>query len=408
MSRTPEQHVDEIRSLLPPLGSETVDLHAALDRRTAGPVSARWDSPRFDNSQMDGYALSTAQLAGGTFPVGPTVAAGVDPATVYPQGLDDASLCPIMTGARLPSGTAAVVAVEKTEPGDFVPEGAAVTIPAVAARQFMRLQGSDIRAGEEIIPAETELTPVHIALLASQSIASVEVVRRLRIITVTGGAEITEIAEKTENATNAAQPAATIPDANGPLLHALAKRHGIEVLAQLHTDDNPARLADQLEQAIDQYQPDAVITSGGISQGKFEVIRQVLEPTEGAWFGHVDQQPGGPQGLAVFHGTPVIALPGNPISTLVSFALFIPPVLRGEPLTPIIAEMGDAATGLQDTRDQFLRGRWELVDGRLVATPLPGTSSHLLAQGASATCLIRVRARTTVEAGNSVEIYPLG
>ena len=408
MSRTPEQHVDEIRSLLPQPGSEMVDLNAALDRRTAGPVKARWDSPRFDNSQMDGYALSTAQLAGGTFPVGPTVAAGVDPATVYPVGLDHDSLCPIMTGARLPSGTAAVVAVEKTQPGDFVPEGTSVTIPSVAADQFMRLQGSDIHAGEEIIPPGTELTPVHIALLASQSITSVEVVRRLRIITVTGGAEIAEIAEITESTSNTAQPAATIPDANGPLLYALARRHGIEVLAQLHTDDNPARLADQLERAIDQYQPDAVITSGGISHGKFEVIRQVLEPAEGAWFGHVDQQPGGPQGLAVFHGTPVIALPGNPISTLVSFALFIPPVLRGEPLTPIIAEMGEAATGLQDTRDQFLRGRWEVVDGCFIATPLPGTSSHLLARGASATCLIRIRARTTVEAGNSVEIYPLG
>lgn len=395
MSRTPEHHVEAIRALLPAPGAETVDLHAALGRRTTAPVTAAWDSPRFDNSQMDGFALTSAQLAGGTFPVGPTIAAGVDPATWYPSGLVDATLCPIMTGARLPTGTAAIVPVENTQPGEFTAER--VTVPATPAGQFLRLQGSDIRAGEEIIPAGTELTPIHIALLASQSITAVEVVRRLRIITVTGGAEI-----------NNSGGAATIPDANGPLLRALATRHGMEVLTQLHTDDHPARLAEQLEKAIDRYQPDAVITSGGISHGKFEVIRQVLEPAEGAWFGHVDQQPGGPQGLAVFHDTPVIALPGNPISTLVSFVLFLPPVLRGEPLTPVVAEMGTPATGLSGGRDQFLRGRWEVVDKRLVATPLPGTSSHLLAQAAGATCLIRVPAGTTVEAGNSVDTYPLG
>ncbi len=397
MSRTPEQHVEEIRKLFPPPAGETVNLPDAVDRHVITPVVAQWDSPRFDNSQMDGFALGATHLAGGMFPVGPTLAAGADPAEIYPDGLVN-TLCPIMTGARLPLGTAAVIAVEKTTPGIFVPEGEFIEIPAVPHGQYMRLRGSDIRAGTEIIPADTVLTPVHIALLASQSIASVEVVRRPRILTVTGGAEISD----------STRGVATIPDANGPLLRALASRWGIDVIAQLHTDDNPARLATQLEQAIDQHQPDAVITSGGISHGKFEVIRQILEPTADAWFGHVGQQPGGPQGLATFHNTPVIALPGNPISTLVSFALFIPPVLRGEPLTPIRAEMGSTAVGLDDSRDQFLRGVWEVVDKRLVATPLPGTSSHLLARAAGATCLIRVRARTTVEAGQGVDIYPLG
>lgn len=400
MSRSPEQHIEEIRTLIAPPGSDMVELQDALGRRTTAPVTAQWDSPRFDNSQMDGFALSSTHLSGGTFRTGPTVAAGADPAEIYPGGLStgpSATLCPIMTGARLPRGTAAIIAVEKTQPGEFVAEGGTVTIPAVQAGQFMRLQGSDVQAGAEIIPAGTVLTPVHIALLASQSVPAVEVERRLRIITVTGGAEINNTPGK-----------ASIPDANGPLLHALATRAGMEVITQLHTDDNPARLAEQLEKTIDQHQPDLVITSGGISQGQFEVIRQILEPTEGAWFGHVDQQPGGPQGLARFHGVPVIALPGNPISTLVSFALFLPPVLRGEPLTPVIAEMAETKVGLAGDKDQFLRGTWQVVDKHLLATPLPGTSSHLLAQAAGATCLIRVRARTTVEAGQSVEIYPLG
>ena len=83
-------------------------------------------------------------------------------------------------------------------------------------------------------------------------------------------------------------------------------------------------------------------------------------------------------------------------------------MLRGEPLTPVIAALAETRVGLPGDKDQFLRGTWESVDKQLVATPLPGTSSHLLAQAAGATCLIRIRARTTVEAGQSVEIYPLG
>ncbi|WP_080792956.1 molybdopterin molybdotransferase MoeA [Corynebacterium pacaense] len=395
MSRSPEEHLDAVRALLPGPRTERVNLDAALDRRLAEAVTARWDSPRFDNSQMDGYAVGPAHLGGGIFPVGPTLAAGTDPDQLYPLGLRS-RVCPIMTGARLPRGTAAVVPVERTDEGVFTGEGRSVGLPPATAGDFLRARGSDIAAGTEIIPAGTVLGPVHLGLLASQSIAGVTVFRRPRIVIVTGGTEITSTPS-----------AATIPDANGPLLRGLAARTGMEILEHLRTNDNPARLALDLEHCINRHQPDAIITSGGISLGRFEVVRQVLETTPGAWFGHVDQQPGGPQGLALLHGTPVICLPGNPVSTLVSFVLFLPAGFSHRPWNCVDAVIDREVTGLPGGREQFLRGTFVGVDTQLVATPLDGTGSHLLARAAGATCLIRVPAGTTVEAGSAVRIYPL-
>ena len=128
-----------------------------------------------------------------------------------------------------------------------------------------------------------------------------------------------------------------------------------------------------------------------------------------AWFGHVAQQPGGPQGLATFRGTPVICLPGNPISTLVSFRLFVAPTLNRCDVGAYTARLTHAVTGLPDLRDQFLRGTYAVdAEGVLHATPIGGAGSHLLQQAVGATCLIRITARTHYHPGAAVQIYPLG
>lgn len=396
MARTPEEHLEALAALFPfALTEQEVEVQDALGLRTAEAVLAQWDSPRFDNSQMDGFALSVGHLQGGTFSLGPTIPAGHDPNDLYPRGIG-ADIAPIMTGARLPAHTAAIIPVEKTQPGSF--DVAHAEIPATPRGQFMRLQGSDIVVGTEIIPAGIVLNSVHIAVLASQSISRVKVVKKPRVLIVTGGAEIAEISDTSGSA--------MIPDTNGPLLRALCQRNNIEVTAHLRTNDNPQQLSQELKAALDLHQPDAVITSGGISHGKFEVFRQILQDTPKAWFGHVDQQPGGPQGLSIFHGIPVISLPGNPISTLVSFLLFAVPALHRKPLTSTEAHITSAVAGLADNREQFLRGIMHQNQGCLQATPLQGTSSHLLVQAASANCLIRIPARTTVEENDIVQIYP--
>ena len=385
--RSPEEHLAAVLGAVPARRVVTVPLAHSPGRLLARDLVAAHPSPRFDNSQMDGFALSARQVeqAPGEFRVGETLAAGTDPDTPYPEGIGE-EIVPIMTGAKVPRGTAAVVPVEACEPADFPAPGGRVRVTvAPAPGQFVRSTGSDIPAGTPLLPAGAVLGPVAVGVLAGQDVAEVEVLERARVVVCTGGAEI------------GGAGAAAIPDANGPMLEALCGRAGIEVAASLRTDDDPARLRADLEAAVAEHAPTAVITSGGISAGKFEVVRRVL--ADSGWFGHVAQQPGGPQGLASFQGVPVICLPGNPVSTLVSFRLFVAPVLGTAPEALILPLARDAA-GLPD-RDQFLRGRLS-TEG---ATPVGGPGSHLLAQALEADCLIRIPAPGGLSAGDHVEVH---
>ncbi|WP_066527488.1 molybdopterin molybdotransferase MoeA [Corynebacterium bouchesdurhonense] len=388
MARTPEAHLAAVRELVPALPAEAVVSATPIDAakrgaRLAAEVRAVRDSPAFDNSQMDGYALPAATA--GTYTTGPTVAAGADPDALYPHGLAGLA-APVMTGAKLPRGTAAVVAVETCQPGTFVADGEVVRAPAAAPGQYIRRAGTDIAAGEVLAPAGVRVTPALVGALAAQGVEAVPVHRAARILVVTGGAEI-------------GRPgAAAIPDSNGPALEALAARHGIEVAGRLRTDDDPDALRRAAAEAVEVLAPDAVVTSGGISHGKFEVVRQAFPH---GWYGHVAQQPGGPQGLSSFRGVPVISLPGNPVSTLVSFRLYVAPVLGHAP-APVWVPLGGAepVEGLAG-REQFLRGRVE--DG--LAVPLGGAGSHLLSQGAGADCLIRVPAGARLRPGELALVY---
>lgn len=377
--RTPKTHAREVAAALPARQATTVPLTQAQDMVLAADIHAGFPSPRFDNSQMDGYALP--QCAAGTYPVGPTIAAGTEPAQVLDSPLSNA--CPIMTGAKVPEGTAAIVPIELCEPQEFLAPGDRITVPETSPGQFIRRTGSDLEKGALLAARGDKLTPVRLAALASQGIDEVEVYRPARILICTGGAEI-------------GHGSAAIPDANAPLLTAMAGRAGIDVAGYITTDDDPQALERAFTEAIAQHHPDAIITSGGISAGKFEVVRQVLD----GWFGHVDQQPGGPQGIATFHDTPVICLPGNPISTLVSFRLFVAPALGWAP-QPFRVPLAAGIDGLPH-KEQFRRGR---VDSH--AHILGGASSHLLAQAADATHLIRIPADQRLEAGEEVEVYPL-
>ncbi|MGJ0182219.1 molybdopterin molybdotransferase MoeA [Corynebacterium glyciniphilum] len=418
MARTPEDHLAAVRALLGELPVEHAAPADAVGRRLVQDVTAVEDSPRFDNSQMDGYALGDAHLAGGTFPVGPTIPAGADPRDILAglagptAGVDD-RVIPVMTGARLPANTAAVVPVETCEPSEFLNSGnsepATVTVPAAPTGQFVRTRGSDIRAGAVLLPAGHRVNPRTVGVAAAQGITGLPVRRRARIVVCTGGDEIGSAGD--------IPGAASIRDANGPMLEALCTAHGITVAGTVRTSDNPDAFRASLADAVDRSRPDAVVTSGGISHGRFEVVRQVLQSGAGVetgWFGHVAQQPGGPQGLARFHGVPVVCLPGNPVSTAVSFRLFVAPAL-GEVDATVTGRLTAPVQGLAG-RDCFLRARTEVgVDdgahgahGAVVTvTPVGGTGSHLLAQSAEADCLARIPAGEDLDRGAVVTVYPL-
>jgi len=340
---------------------------AALGSRLARDVPAPGDLPAFDNSQMDGYALRASDVADAdrrpvTLPAGPTIAAGSTPPPI-----DPGVAAPIMTGAPIPDGADAVVPIERTQPGDF--DASEVTFTSSAAiGQHVRRRGEDIVAGDVLLPAGAVLTPAAIGVLSSAGVVDVAVEPAMRVAVVSTGDEIAS---------------GQVRDANGAALLASFAELGMEA-ERFTVPDSP----ESLTALLNELDHDAVVTIGGISAGAYEVVKQVLGSTDGAWFGHVPIQPGGPQGRAVWNGMPVLCMPGNPVSTLVSFELFIRPTLASiagrEPRPSGEGPLAESVTSIPG-KLQIRRGT---VDSQGRIRLVGGPGSHLLASYAVATHLI--------------------
>ncbi|HEU4465052.1 MAG TPA: molybdopterin-binding protein, partial [Agromyces sp.] len=197
-----------------------------------------------------------------------------------------------------------------------------------------------------------------------------------------------------------------IPDANGVALVAAVREVGAVVVHTARVRDDVSRLRTELDAAVDAG-AELILTSGGISQGAYEVVRELIEPL-GAWVGSVAMQPGGPQATGVYRGVPLIGFPGNPVSAQLSFALFVAPSLRAiAGLPPVRGErmpLAEAVTSVPGRR-QFLRGR-RLADGN--ALPVGGPGSHLVAALAASDLLIVVPEDvTSLDAGELVDTVDL-
>ncbi|MFI7481024.1 gephyrin-like molybdotransferase Glp [Kocuria sp. M1R5S2] len=357
--------------------AETVPLRAAPGRVLAGELVAPMSLPPFDNSQMDGFAVRAADT-------GPAADVDVElvvddpvPAGVVPGPLAGGRAAPVMTGAPLPAGADAVVPVEEARPSGFPPAGSTVRIPAgQPAGRFVRRAGEDVLAGETVLEAGQRLTPARIGLAAALGLDRLSVRARPRAVVYTTGDEVVP--------PGTARGPAQVYDANAAILAAELAEAGVEVVAaRLVPDDAPAfavRLAEDAE-----LRPDLFVSSGGVSEGAYEVVRQVLEPH--GEFVHVAMQPGGPQGLARAGGVPFVCLPGNPVSTLVSFEMFLRPALtevlgHPAPRPRATAPLAEAVRPLP-TRTQVRRAVWDGTTVRLVGGP----GSHLLTAAARADAL---------------------
>lgn len=417
--RTIEEHRKKIAALVdealtvrgvsdhavdPARSGASVDGHGR--RVLAADVFSGLDLPPFDNSQMDGYAVSSADLAAGpvALDVAPRIPAGHAPAALAPG-----TAAPIMTGAPLPLGADAVVQIERAEPAHFLPEGSGfgadgaqrVTLPGpVDAGTFVRSTGSDIRRGDLLFAAGTALGPAQWGSLVAAGVETVRLVDRPRILLVSTGEELGE----------AGRPLAPakIYDANGASLSAALAAAGAEVALERCRDDSEAFL--DVVRRHDEV--DLVVTTGGVSEGAYEVVRETLAP-RGATFGSVAMQPGGPQGWGVVDvgdfAVPVVCFPGNPVSALISFEVFLrEPVLRasGRSLAwretrAILAE----GAGSPEGKHQIRRGRLD-AEGR--AHFVGGASSHLLHSYALATHLVHVPIGVSrVEAGDEVVVWAI-
>lgn len=426
-TRLIETHQEAVNALLAPLaarlGVERLTVSAARliadpagyrDRILAQDIVSPMDLPPFTNSQMDGYAVRSAELSEATpahpvtRPVTPPINAG-DRERALPAGW----AAPIMTGAPIPAGADAVIPIEACLPASFhrvsVREVAdALTVsfaaPAVAG-SYLRTSGSDVATGATLLPAGSTLGPAQFGVIAGVGLTHAVVRRRPRVLVIATGHEIRE--------PGAELVSGQIYDSNSIMIAAALTEIGCTAVVWPCHSDNAADLLQILNSGA--ASTDLVITIGGVSAGAREVVRDALEPL-GVEFLHVGMQPGGPQGLGEItldgraEPLPVISFPGNPVSALISFEMFLRPLLAelatGRPtlrrrITAPLAEAVESPGGKHQIRRGLLA-----PDGsvRLVG----GASSHLLHSYAASTVLVHVPIGVThVEAGENIEIWSI-
>ncbi len=385
---------------------ESVNLDDALGRVLAGDVRSTVDLPSFRNSQMDGYAVRAADTASAAAaPVVLPVVAEIPAAPGVPAALPPGSAARIMTGAPLPAGADAVVPVENTGTGRFTQVRPGEPLPAkveirttATAGDYVREQGSDVAHGELILSAGTVLGPQHIAGMAAVGCVQAEVLARPRVAVLSTGSELA--------APGSELAPGQVFESNSVALAAAVRAAGGEVVVRAHVPDDSAALAAALADAVSV--ADLILTSGGVSMGAYEVVRDAL--ADDVSFRSVAMQPGGPQGFGRVHGVPILTFPGNPVSAQVSFVvlardairraagLAVPTRTRAVVVSP---EHGSSPAG----KRQFLRGVQKAAGEVAI---LGGPGSHLVATMARADVLVDVPAATTAwSAGDSFEVWEL-
>ncbi|GGY93838.1 molybdotransferase-like divisome protein Glp [Streptomyces poonensis] len=422
------EHLEDVLATVRPLDPIELQLLDAQGCVLVEDVTVPVSLPPFDNSSMDGYAVRVADVAGASeeYPAVLTVIGDVAAGQGEQPHVGPGEAARIMTGAPLPPGAETVVPVEWTDGGlgrgpaagmrahSAAPEGATGQVQvhrAAEARAHVRARGSDVQAGDRALAAGTVLGPPQIALLAAIGRATVRVRPRPRVVVVSTGSELVP--------PGVALGAGQIYDSNSFALTAAARDAGaIAYRVGAVTDDAEilrSTIEDQLVRA------DLLVTTGGVSVGAYDVVKEALqsvgdedEAGGGVEFRRLAMQPGKPQGFGTIgpDHTPLLALPGNPVSSYVSFELFVRPAIRAlmgledlhRPTARATLHASKALTSPAGRR-QFLRGTY--ADGQV--TPVGGASSHLVAALARADALIVVPEDVeSVEPGTEVEVVLLG
>jgi molybdopterin molybdotransferase len=381
----------------------TLPLERAHGLVLTGDVVSPIDLPRFANSAMDGYAVRAADVAGATAEAPQLVPVQGD----IPAGdgtrhtLSARSAWRIMTGAPLPEGADAVVKVEDT---DGHPREVLIKA-AVEAGTHVRAAGEDVRAGDLLLAAGTRIGPAQLAVLASAGVTEVSVTRGVRVVVLSTGDELVPVG----------QPLGPgqIHDSNGPMLAALVRAAGHSVVHVGHLPDEEKVIKKEIEHHLTH--ADLVITSGGVSKGAYDAVKAVLTGAGSMEFTEVGMQPGKPQGFGLLGRgkVPVFTLPGNPVSVLVSFEVFVRPALArlaGQRFEPVsVPAVVLAGWSSPQGREQYHRVRLHRdVSGQYAAEPVGGPGSHLVAGLAAADGLAIVPADVTqVATGSTVDVLPL-
>ena len=396
-----ETHLAEVLATIRPLPPARLALEAAEGGVLAEPATAAGSLPPFDNSSMDGYAVHASDVAAAaadapvTLPVADQIPAGDSRTLTVAPG----TCARIMTGAPLPGGADAVVPVEWTSGGTARVQ----FYQPVTKDHAIRRRGDDVAAGSEVLPAGTRLGPAQIALLAASGHGSALVRAAPRVAVIGTGNELSE--------PGSPLPPGRIWDSNSYMLAAAVRQAG-GVATRHRIGDDPRSVLAIIEEQSGA--ADLLITSGGVSMGgEHDVVKAALSGHVAMTFRKVAMQPGMPQGAGVVGArrTPILTLPGNPVSTYVSFCLFALPALDAlcglPPHRPPLARA--VLTGpvrSPEGRRSYLRGVLHAEEGTV--TPLTGQHSHQLGALALANVLIVVpEPEVSMEAGETADVMSL-
>lgn len=394
--RTVTEHQSVIAQLITRPRAEDLPLQDAAGRVLAHDLVAARRLPAFDNSAMDGYAVRAADIAAASdaTPVRLPVAADIPAGRVDVPALLAGTAHRIMTGAPMPVGADAVVQVEATDGGTET-----VTIrEARPVGKHVRTAGEDVQTGDTVLRAGVVLGASQLGLIAALGQPTVTVIPPLRVLVLSTGSELVEAGKPLQHG--------QIHESNGIML-ATAVRAAGAVAEQLHfvADD-----VDEFNAALTSRLPhvDLVVTSGGVSAGAYEVVKDALTG-QGVEFVKVAMQPGMPQGAGLVQGVPVVTLPGNPVSSLVSFEVFLRPALRAAMGLPQVhrSTVHASLTAALDSpagRRQFRRGVLDRTAGTV--GPIGPPASHFLRWMAASDCLLDIDEDVSrLEAGAELEVW---
>ena len=400
---TVDEHLEWILGSLMPLQPYDQPLLEAVGLPVCEDISSPMDLPSFDNSAMDGYAVSFDDVASASpdHPVHLPVVGEAAAGQTRLFALSPGTAVRIMTGAPVPQGSDAIVPVEWTDAGV-----AAVRITrAPTPGQHIRYRGEDIQTGDVLLEEGTVLGPRQLGLLASVGRSQVRSRPRPRVVIISTGSELRE-------------PGTTlghdsIYDANSYMLAAAARNAGAIAYRVGIVSDDPQEFTDALSDQL--VRADMVVTSGGVSKGQYDVVKEALAQLGTVTFGEVAMQPGKPQGFGVVgeDATPIFTLPGNPVSSYVSFEVFVVPAIRRmmgrlpyrRPLVRALSSQGFSST---PGRRQFVRALFEIDGMGAHVSPIGGHGSHLVGDLSDANALIVVPEEVgTVEPGAQVQVLVL-
>lgn len=397
-----EEYLLHILGQVKPPKPQQISVMKALGTVLAEDLPARVSVPPFTNSAMDGFAVRAADLETQTAPLTLPVTGDIPAGDTRPQQLQPGTARRIMTGAPLPQGADTVVKVEDTNlPAGPIDLPESVTIekfPKAGAN--VRREGEDAAVGDIILRAGEKLTPAALSSAVSVGYESLAVYPRPKVAVISTGEELRPPGAHLEKG--------QIPDSNSVLLAGLVKRADGDLVGVWHSPDQASAFAEILAQAS--AKADVIITSGGVSAGAYDVVKEVGQAAS-LNFTKVAMQPGKPQGFGVLsapdgHRVYVATLPGNPVSVFVSFHMFVRPVLA--------ALMGLDGQEIGRTVVATVRDGWQSPAGKVqfvpvnlaepsrpgetaVATPTHhlGSRSHLVASLHLANALAVIPAETT-------------